>query len=103
MSLVLLVVTVILVAGLPLEDSIAMLLVMLVHALVGVALGQIAKLVCLPLLPLAVAMLEAVLEFARVTAPIAPLVLSKSMGLPCHVLPHIAIPIGKEVRSIAMA
>ena len=103
MSLVLLVVTVILVAGLPLEDSIAMLLVMLVHALVGVALGQIAKLVCLPLLPLAVAMLEAVLEFARVTAPIAPLVLSKSMGLPCHILPYIAIPIGKEVRSIAMA
>ena len=77
-------------------DAEAVLLVLLVHALVGVALG-VAVLVRLLLLPLAVAVLQAVQELARVARPVLPLVLTETLWLAGRVLANVAVAICEEV------
>ena len=73
-----------------------MLFVVFIHAFVGITLC-IAEFICLLLLPLAVAMLEAILELACVAASILPLVLAEALGFTLRVLTNIAISVSEEV------
>ena len=101
MALILLVVAHVAIAGLPLKNSMAMLLIILIHAFIGIALG-VTVLICLLLLPFAVALLQSILELAGVTATILPLVLSEALRLADRILTNIAVTIGEEVRTISV-
>ena len=89
------------VARFPLEHAMPVLLVILVHAIVGVAL-RVAELIGLLLLPLAMAMLETVPELTSVAAAILPLILAEAIWLAIRVLANITITIGEEVRAVTV-
>ena len=102
MALIFIVVTLIAVAGLPLEDTMTMLLIILIHALVHIALS-VSILISLLFLPFAMAMLQTIHKLACVTATILPLVLAESLRLALLVLTHVAVSVGEEVRTVAVA
>ena len=79
----------------------AVLLVAHVHALILVTF-RVSKVICLLFLPLAMAVLQAVLELPSVAAAVFPLVLTEALRLSLVVLTDIAISIHKKVRAIAL-
>ena len=56
-----------------------------------------ALVICFPLLPFAVTMLEAVQELPGVATSIPPLVLSEAFGLTLVILANIAVAVDEEV------
>ena len=101
-ALVLKIVAFVPVARFPFKDSIPVLLVCLIEALVRVALG-VAVFVGLLLFPLAVAVFQAAHELPGVTAAILPLVLSEALWPSFCILADIAVAVGKEIGSIAIS
>ena len=92
MPLIILVAALVVVAGLPHEDAHPILLVVHVVALIHVAVLGVETLT-----PLALAMLEAVLELTYVDAPILPLVLALSPWFSLLVLPCEHVTVGKDI------
>ena len=86
------------VATFPLEDSLALLLVVGVFAFIGVAalFGHF-------FLPLSMAVFKSTFELPRIRAAIDPLILTKTLRLARQVLPHINVAILEEVGAVAVA
>lgn len=102
MSLVVNVVSLVLVARLPVEDAKAVLFVILVHPFVRVTLG-LPVLVSLLFLPFSVTVFQTVDELASVATSILPLVLPEPFRLSIAVLANVAVAIRKKVGSVSLA
>ena len=73
-----------------------MFLVVGVVPLIRVALRTFAT------LPLALAMLEAILELPNIERPVAPLILAFSVGFSVFILSSVDVSIGKNVGALAV-
>ena len=96
-SLVILVDTLVEVTAFPGELAHAIFLVIYVAALVHITMLVVAS-----LLPLSIAVLEAVFELSNVDTAILPFVLALALGFAHHVRPREAVAIGEDIRSLAV-
>lgn len=95
-ALVLQVIAFVPVTRLPFEDTISVLLVILVETLVRIAL-RVTELVSLLFLPFSMAVFESIQELASVAAAILPLVLAEAFRLSLGILANITVAIGEKV------